>query len=74
MNHSFFTKSKKSHRLLISSKAMRNHMRMFDRALKRPKAIVLVTESHRNTLVIMDNTWSTSVDLIEDKNVSKFEY
>ena len=44
-------------------------MRMFDRALERPKAIVSVTENYRNTLVIIVNTWSTSVDLIEDKNV-----
>ena len=44
-------------------------MRMFGRVLERPKVIVLVTESHRKTLVIIDNTWPTSVDLIEDKNV-----
>ena len=48
---------------------MIHHMRMFDRVLERPKVIVLVAESHRNILVIIDNTWSTSVDLIEDKNV-----
>ena len=69
MNSQLSTKSKQSHRLLISSKAMRHDMRMFDRVLESPKVLVLVTESHRNILVIVDNTWSTSVDLIEDKNV-----
>ena len=44
-------------------------MRMFDRVLERSKVIVLVTESHRKILFIIGNTWSTSVDLIEDKNV-----
>ena len=42
---------------------------MFDMVLARPKVIVLVTESHMNILVIIDKTWFTSVDLIEDKNV-----
>ena len=44
-------------------------MRMFGKVLERPNVIVLVTERHRNIIVIIDNTWSTSVDLIEDKNV-----
>ena len=56
-------------KVLISSEAMGHRMRMFDTVLKRPKVIILVTESYRNILVIIDNTWSTSVDLIEDKNV-----
>ena len=43
-----------------SCRAMRHHMRMFGRVLERPKVIVLVTESHRKTLIIIDNTWPTS--------------
>ena len=49
-------------------------MRIVDAVLESPKVIVLVTKSHRNILVIIGNTWSTSVDLIEDKKVWKFEY
>ena len=40
--HKFSTKSKKSHKLLISSEEMGHHMRMFDTVLERPKAILLV--------------------------------
>ena len=56
-------------KMLISSEAMWHPMRMFDTVLERPKVILLVFESHRNTLVILGNTWSTSVDLIVHQNV-----
>ena len=60
------TKSKKSHKLLISSEEMGHRMRMLDTVLERPKAIVLVFETHRNIPVMLGNIWSTFVDLIVD--------
>ena len=42
------------------------HMRMFDTVLERPKAIVSVFESQRDIPVMLDNTWSNSVDRIAD--------
>ena len=51
---------------LISSEAMGHLMRMFDTVLERPKVILLVFESHRNILVMLGNTWSTSVGHIVD--------
>ena len=47
------------HKMLISSEAMRHPIRMFDAVLERPKVINLVPKSHRNILVIIDNTWPT---------------
>ena len=72
--HKFSTKSKKSHKLLISSETMGHGMKMFDTVLERPKVIVLVCESRRNTLVMLHNIWSTSVGLIVDLNQLKYEY
>ena len=34
-----------------------------------PRVTTLVTKSHMNTIVIIGNTWLTSVDFIVDKNV-----
>ena len=56
-------------KVLLSSEAMGHRMRVFDTVLERPKVILLVFESHRNTLVILCNTWSTSADLIVHQNV-----
>ena len=53
-------------KVLISSEAMGDRMRMFDTVLERPKVILLVFESHRNIPVMLGNTWPTSVDLIVD--------
>ena len=55
-------------KVLTSSEAMGDRMRMFDTVLERPKVILLVFESHRNIPVMLGNIWSTSVDLIVDKN------
>ena len=55
-------------KVLTSSEAMRDRMRMFDTVLERPKVILLVLESPRNIPVILGNTWSTSVDLIVAQN------
>ena len=55
-------------KVLISSEAMGHRMRMFDTVLERPEVILLVSKSHRNILVMLDNNWSTSVDLIVDSN------
>ena len=57
--HKISTKSKKSHKLLISSETMGHRMRMFDKVLGRRKITLLVFKSHRNTPVILGNTWST---------------
>ena len=56
-------------KVFISSEAMRHRMRMFDTVLERPKTLFLVWESPRNILVILGNTWSTSVYLIVIQNV-----
>ena len=56
-------------KMLISSEAMGHRMRMFDTVLERPKVILLVFESHRNTPVMLGNTWPTSVDPSVDQNV-----
>ena len=53
-------------KMLISSKAMRHRMGMFDTILERPKVIRLVFESHRTIPVILGNTWATYVDPIVD--------
>ena len=53
-------------KVLISSKAMEDRMRMFDTVLERPKVILLVFESPRNLPVMLGNIWSTSADLIAD--------
>ena len=53
-------------KVLTSSEAMGDRMRMFDTVLERPKVILLVFESHRNIPVMLGNTWPTSVDLIVD--------
>ena len=55
-----------SQKVLTSTEAIRHRMRMFDTVLERPKVILLVCESRRNILVMLGNTWSTSVDLIVD--------
>ena len=51
-------------KMLISSEAMRNPMKMFDTILERLNVILLVPKSHRSILFILGNTWSTFVDLI----------
>ena len=51
-------------KVLTSSEAMGDRMRMLDTVLERPKVILLVSESHRNIPVISDNIWSTFVDPI----------
>ena len=53
-------------KVLTSSEAMGDRMRMFDTVLERPKVILLVFESHRNVPVMLGNTWSTSVGHIVD--------
>ena len=53
-------------KVLTSSEAMGDRMRMFDTVLERPKVILLVFESHRNIPVMLGNTWSTSVGHIVD--------
>ena len=61
-----YPKSKKSHKLLISSEAMGHRMMMFYTVLERSKVILLVFESHMNIPVMLGNIWSTSVGLIVD--------
>ena len=56
-------------KVLILSEVMGHRVKMFDTVLERPKVILLVLESHRNMPIILDNTWSTSVDLIVDQDV-----
>ena len=58
--HKFSTKSKKSHKLLISSEAMGHRMRMLDTVLERPKFILFIFASHMN--VMLGNIWSLFVD------------
>ena len=53
-------------KMLTLSEAMKRRMRMFDTVLEPPEVILLVCESRRNTLVMLGNIWSTSVDLIVD--------
>ena len=57
-----------SQKVLTSTEAISRRMRMFDTVLERPKVILLVLESNRNTPVMLGNTWPTSVDLIVDYN------
>ena len=52
--------------MFISSEAMRHGMSVFDVLLEHPKVILLVSESHRNILEMLGNTWSTFVVLIGD--------
>ena len=51
-------------KVMASSEAMGDRMRMFDTVLERSKIILLVFERHKNIPVILGNIWSTSVDLI----------
>ena len=53
-------------KVLISSEAMGDRMKMFDTVLERQKVILLVFESHMNIPVMLGNIWSLSVDLIVD--------
>ena len=53
-------------KVFISSEAMRHGMSVFDVLLEHPKVILLVSESHRNILEMLGNTWSTFVVLIVD--------
>ena len=53
-------------KVLISLEATEHRMRMFDTVLERPKAILVVFESHRNIPEMLGNTWATFVDLIVD--------
>ena len=43
---------------------MEHRMRMIDTVLESPKVILFGFESRRNIPVMLDNTWSISVDLI----------
>ena len=61
-------------KVLILPELMGHRMRMYDTGLERPKVILLVFESHRNTPVTLGNTLSTYVDLSVDQNVQKFVY
>ena len=53
-------------KVLISSEAMGDRMRIFDTVLERPKVILLAFERQGNIAVMLGNIWSTSVDLIVD--------
>ena len=53
-------------KVLISSEAMRHRMKTFDTVLERPMVTFLVFESHKSIPVMLDNIWSTFVDLIVD--------
>ena len=49
-------------------------MRMFDTVLEHQKVILLAFESHRNFLLSIGNTLSTSVDFRVDQNAWKYGY
>ena len=53
-------------KVFISSEAMRHHMSEFDALLERTKVILLVSESYKNILEMLGNTWSTFIALIVD--------
>ena len=65
------------HQMMISSETtrlFRYPIGMLGTILERQKVMLLVFESHRNTLFNLGNTLSTSVDLRVDQNAWKYGY